>query len=98
MIRSKIVGLGAYLPETVLRNVELAKRVDTSDEWIRERTGIHQRHVVKEGEKTSDLALQAARKALSSAAMDAGEIDLIVSVALLMPTTYIKRLINLFMF
>jgi 3-oxoacyl-[acyl-carrier-protein] synthase-3 len=78
VIRSKIVGIGAYLPETVLSNAELAKRVDTSDEWIRERTGIHQRHIVKEGEKTSDLALQAARKALSNAAMDAGEIDLIV--------------------
>ena len=78
MIRSRIVGHGAYLPETVVTNAELAKRVDTSDEWIRERTGIHQRHIVKEGEKTSDLALQACRMALTSAGMDAGEIDLIV--------------------
>ncbi|HEY4941812.1 MAG TPA: beta-ketoacyl-ACP synthase III [Rhizomicrobium sp.] len=78
MIRSKIVGHGAYLPQTVLSNAELATRIDTSDEWIRERTGIRQRHVVRDGEKTSDLALQAARQALASAGMDAGEIDLVV--------------------
>ncbi|HXC57369.1 MAG TPA: beta-ketoacyl-ACP synthase III [Rhizomicrobium sp.] len=78
MIRSQIVGCGAYLPETVLTNEELARRVDTSDEWIRERTGIRQRHIVRDGEKTSDLALQASRNALASAGMDAGEIDLIV--------------------
>ncbi len=78
MIRSQIVGCGAYLPQTVLTNAELARRVDTSDEWIRERTGIHQRYVARDGEKTSDLALEAARKALASAGMDAGEIDLIV--------------------
>lgn len=78
MIRSQILGVGAYLPETVLTNAELAKRVDTSDEWIRERTGIRQRHVVKEGEKTSDLALEASRKALLSSGIDAGELDLIV--------------------
>jgi 3-oxoacyl-[acyl-carrier-protein] synthase-3 len=78
VIRSQIVGCGAYLPETVLTNEELARRVDTSDEWIRERTGIRQRHIVRDGEKTSDLALQASRNALASAGMDAGEIDLIV--------------------
>ncbi len=78
MIRSRVVGHGAYLPETVVTNAELAKRVDTSDEWIRERTGIHQRHIAKEGEKTSDIALEAARNALRQAGMDAGEIDLIV--------------------
>jgi len=78
VIRSKIVGCGAYLPPTVLTNAEIAKRIDTSDEWIRERTGIRQRHVVVDGEKTSDLALQASRKALTMAGMDANEIDLIV--------------------
>jgi 3-oxoacyl-[acyl-carrier-protein] synthase III len=78
VIRSKIVGVGAYLPANVVTNEELAKRVDTSDEWIRERTGIRQRHIAVEGEKTSDLALQAARNALSHAGMDANELDLIV--------------------
>ena len=78
MIRSKIVGCGAYLPPTVLTNREIAERIDTSDEWIRERTGIRQRHVVVDGEKTSDLALQASRNALTMAGMDANEIDLIV--------------------
>ncbi len=78
MIRSQIMGCGAFLPRTVLTNAELAKRVDTSDEWIRERTGIHQRHVVAKGEKTSDLALNAARAALASAKMDVGELDMIV--------------------
>jgi len=78
VIRSVVVGCGAYLPETVLTNAELAKRVDTSDDWIRERTGIRQRHVAKPGEKTSDLALQAARGALTMAGMDANELDLIV--------------------
>ena len=78
MIRSQIMGCGAFLPRTVLSNAELAKRVDTSDEWIRERTGIHQRHIVAKGEKTSDLALHAARAALASAKMDVGELDMIV--------------------
>ncbi|HUO90587.1 MAG TPA: beta-ketoacyl-ACP synthase III [Rhizomicrobium sp.] len=78
MIRSQIIGCGAYLPETVLTNHELAERIETSDEWIRERTGIRQRHVVRPGEKTSDLALQASRQALAAAGIDAGEIDLIV--------------------
>ena len=78
MIRSKIVGCGAYLPPSVLTNEEIAKKIDTSDEWIRERTGIRQRHVVAPGEKTSDLALQASRNALAMAGMDANELDLIV--------------------
>ena len=78
MIRSQIMGCGAFLPHTVLTNAELAKRVDTSDDWIRERTGIRQRHVVAAGEKTSDLAFHAARAALTNAHMHASDIDLIV--------------------
>jgi 3-oxoacyl-[acyl-carrier-protein] synthase-3 len=78
VIRSQIIGCGAYLPETVLTNHEIAERIDTSDEWIRERTGIRQRHIVRPGEKTSDLALQASRQALARAGIDAGELDLIV--------------------
>jgi len=78
VIRTHVMGVGAYLPRTILSNAELAKRVDTSDEWIRERTGIQQRHIVAKGEKTSDLALHAARAALHHAKMEASELDLIV--------------------
>ena len=78
MIRTHVMGVGAYLPRTILTNAELAKRVDTSDEWIRERTGIQQRHIVAKGEKTSDLALHAARSALHHSKMEASELDLIV--------------------
>lgn len=76
--RSLIAGCGAYLPERVLTNDELARRVDTSDEWIVERTGIRQRHIAAEGELTSDLALAAARRALDAAGMTASDLDLIV--------------------
>ena len=78
MIRTRILGIGAFLPETILTNDDLAKRVDTSDEWIRERTGIRQRHIVKEGEKTSDLALAASRASLMDAGLDAGELDMVI--------------------
>ena len=56
-MRSRILGTGSYLPAAVLSNFDLAKRMDTSDAWIRERTGIAQRHIAVAGEKTSDLAL-----------------------------------------
>ena len=78
MIRSHVMGCGSFLPRTVLTNAEIAKRVDTSDEWIRERTGIQQRHIVAKGELTSDLALQAARNALHDAKIDAHDLDLII--------------------
>ena len=78
MIRSQVIGCGSYLPEKVLTNAELAKRVDTSDEWIRERTGIRKRHIAGEGELTSDLAVLASRAALLDAGIDSGELDLIV--------------------
>jgi len=78
MIRSRVIGCGAYLPEKIVTNVDLAKIVDTSDEWIRERTGIRERRIVSEGEKTSDLALAASRLALIDAGIDAGEIDTII--------------------
>jgi 3-oxoacyl-[acyl-carrier-protein] synthase-3 len=77
-IRSVILGAGCYLPQRVLTNDELAKMVDTSDEWIVQRTGIHQRHIAAAGEMTSDLALHAARKALADAKVEAKDIDLIV--------------------
>jgi 3-oxoacyl-[acyl-carrier-protein] synthase III len=75
---SRIVGTGSYLPEKILTNADLEKLVDTSDEWIRTRSGIRSRHVAAEGELASDLALHAARRALSAAAMDAAELDMII--------------------
>jgi len=78
MIRSHIVGCGSYLPGNPVSNEELARRVDTSDEWIQQRTGIRQRHIAAEGELTSDLALQAAQRALDHAGVKAGDLDLIV--------------------
>jgi len=78
MIRSRVIGCGSYLPSNVVTNDDLAKRVDTSDAWIRERTGITQRYIAVDGEKTSDLALGAARAALIDAGIDAGELDMII--------------------
>jgi len=78
MVYSRIIGTGSYLPKKVLSNAELSKTVDTSDEWIRERTGIRQRHIVAEDEYTSDLALQASLRALEAAALDADKLDLII--------------------
>src|SRR5271165_1859409 len=75
---SRIVGTGSYLPAQVLSNAALAQRVDTSDEWIRTRTGIRQRHIAADDEKTSDLALAAAREALSAAGLAPSAVDLIV--------------------
>jgi len=78
IIRSHIVGCGSYLPERVITNQEMTEIVDTTDEWIIARTGIRRRHVAAEGEYTSDLAVEAARAALQSAALEASDIDLIV--------------------
>ena len=75
---SFIRGTGAYLPDRVLTNDDLAKMVDTSDEWIRERTGIQKRHIAAEGELTSDLATAAATIALENAELTASDIDLII--------------------
>lgn len=77
-IRSVVLGCGSYLPEQVVTNAQLAARIDTSDEWIVQRTGIRERHIAAEGEFTSHLALKAAQAALSDAGMDAQAIDLIV--------------------
>jgi 3-oxoacyl-[acyl-carrier-protein] synthase-3 len=78
VIRSRVIGCGICLPDNVVTNDDLAKRVDTSDEWIRERTGIRERRIAREGENTSHLALESARAALKDAAIDAGEIDLVI--------------------
>ena len=77
-LRSVILGCGCYLPSRVLTNADLAKTVDTSDEWIVQRTGIHERRIAAPNELTSDLALRAAQAALANAKVDAQSIDLIV--------------------
>ena len=78
LIRSVIRGVGAYLPKRIMTNDDLARMVDTSDAWIRERTGIEQRHVAEEGELTSDLGIAASRQALVRAGIDPVDIDLVI--------------------
>ena len=77
-IRARIIGTGAYLPKKSVSNDELAKTVDTSDEWVRQRTGIESRHIAGEGETTSFMATEAARQALKNAGIDGSDIDVIV--------------------
>ena len=77
-MRSVVKGVGSYLPARVVSNEELSKTVDTSDEWIRQRVGIRQRHFAAEGELTSDMATEAARRALQNAGLTPADIDLIV--------------------
>lgn len=78
VLRSRVLGCGSYLPRQVVSNHDLVRRVDTSDEWIVQRTGIHSRHVAADGELTSDLALAAARQALERTGLTANDVDLIV--------------------
>jgi 3-oxoacyl-[acyl-carrier-protein] synthase-3 len=78
VMRSVILGCGSYLPSRVLTNDDLAEMVDTSDEWIVQRTGIRERHIAAESEVTSDLGLNAAKAALANAGVEAASIDLIV--------------------
>jgi 3-oxoacyl-[acyl-carrier-protein] synthase-3 len=77
-MRSRIAGTGRYLPARIVTNHELAERVATSDEWIRTRTGIRQRHIAANGEQTSDLALRASQEALAAAALAPADVDLII--------------------
>ncbi len=76
--RSAVTGVGSYLPEQIVTNADLAKIVDTSDEWIQDRTGIKQRHKARDDEPTSDLAVQAAMRALEDAGRSAADVDLII--------------------
>lgn len=78
VIRSAVTGVGSFLPEKVVTNADLARFVDTSDEWIVERTGIRQRHQARDDEPTSDLAVEAARRALTDAGKTAADVDLII--------------------
>jgi len=75
---SRIIGTGSYLPEKILTNQDLESMVDTSDEWIRTRTGIEQRHIAAEGQMASDLALKASQNAIDAAGLQAKDIDLII--------------------
>ena len=78
-LRSRIVGTGSYLPAGLLTNFDLEKRMDTSDAWIRERTGIERRHIVSPGETTVDMAEHAARAAMAAAGREPRDVDLISS-------------------
>ncbi len=78
MSYARIIGTGGYLPENIMTNHDLEKLVDTSDQWIRERTGIEQRHIAEEGETTVDLAEKASRLAIAAAGIEPAEIDLII--------------------
>jgi 3-oxoacyl-[acyl-carrier-protein] synthase-3 len=78
MVYARITGTGGYLPENVVTNKDLEKIVETSDQWIRERTGIEQRHIARDDETTVDLAEKASRMAIEAAGIDPSEIDLIV--------------------
>lgn len=78
MIYSRIVGTGSYLPDKCLTNRDLESRVETTDDWIVSRTGIRQRHIAADGQMTSDLAVEAARRAIAAAGIDNNEIDLII--------------------
>ena len=78
VLRSVVTGVGGYLPDRIVSNEELARRVDTSDEWIRERTGITQRHQAADHQQVSDLAVEAARRALVAAGRTAADVDMIV--------------------
>ena len=77
-MHSRIVGTGSYLPEKILTNADFEKMIDTSDQWIVERTGIRERHVAAEGEFTSDLAVAAARRALEAAGVTPASVDLLI--------------------
>ncbi len=78
MIYSRIIGTGSYLPPNIVTNEDLARRMDTSDEWIRSRTGIRQRHIADAGETSSSLALEASKAAIAGAGIAARDIDLII--------------------
>lgn len=77
-LKAVVTGCGSYLPADIMTNHDLAAIVDTSDEWIRERTGIRERHIAGDDERTSDLAVAAARAALKDAGRTAADVDLII--------------------
>ena len=78
MTYARITGTGSYLPEKIVSNKDLEKTMDTSDEWIRERTGIKRRHIAAEGESSADMGLVAAQRAIEASGVDIAAIDLII--------------------
>ncbi|MCC6156002.1 MAG: 3-oxoacyl-ACP synthase, partial [Candidatus Hydrogenedentes bacterium] len=82
MIKARIIGTGHYLPERVLTNNDLEHLMDTTDEWIRQRTGILQRHIAADNEAASDLAANACQRAMTSANVNAEEIDFVICATL----------------
>ncbi|MCA9549550.1 MAG: ketoacyl-ACP synthase III [Myxococcales bacterium] len=78
MARARIIGTGSYAPEKILTNDDLSKLIETNDEWIRTRTGIRERHIAREDEQTSDMAVEAAKRALEMAGKTAADLDLII--------------------
>lgn len=78
MTKARITGTGSYLPEKILTNAEIATFLDTTDEWITTRTGIHERRIVADNEVTSDLAVRAAKSAMEMAGVAANELDQII--------------------
>ena len=78
VVRSVVTGVGGYLPDRLVTNEELSTRVDTTDEWIRERTGIRQRYQAADDQPVSDLAVEAARRALTAAGKTPADVDLII--------------------
>jgi 3-oxoacyl-[acyl-carrier-protein] synthase-3 len=91
MIHARITGTGSYAPKKVITNHDLEKLIDTSDQWITERTGIKERRVVEKGQTTSDLAYEASHRALKAAGLSAADLDLIL-VATVTPDTYLPSL------
>ena len=81
VMRSIVLGCGSYLPSRVLTNAELSRKVDTSDEWIIQRTGIRERRIAADGETTSEMGIKAARAALAAAGVEAQSIDLIAQIS-----------------
>ncbi len=88
MIRSKIISCGSYLPEKIVTNADLSKFVDTTDEWIKKRTGIEQRHIAADDQTTSDMATRAALKALESAGLKGSDIDAVIVATTTPDTTF----------
>ena len=90
MIYARVAGIGSYLPEKVVTNKDLEKMMDTSDEWIRERTGIKRRHIAADDETTASLGVEAAKRAMAAAGVEPEDIDLII-VGTATPTRCFRR-------